>query len=227
MAPSPTALDRLVSSDGRLTVGLELPLDSDWGTSRLLTDRAAGRSFGVPALTEHSRLAQLADRLGFAALWVRDVPLFDVEHFGDAGSVFETFTHLGHLAATTHRAVLGTAAAVLPLREPLLVAPLRALSTPFSPVRQCCTAGVHVRQCCTAARHLADPGRKAREEPCPPAHGQAVPALQGVQEETPEACAPDQRGPESRALASVHVSWPPSVQPAADPSRGLKRVSRK
>ncbi|MFZ3593065.1 TIGR03571 family LLM class oxidoreductase [Streptomyces sp. BH104] len=53
---------------------------------------------------------------------MRDVPLYDPEHFGDAGSVFETFTHLGHLAAVTERAVLGTAAVVLPLRRPLLVA---------------------------------------------------------------------------------------------------------
>ncbi|MCX4869450.1 LLM class flavin-dependent oxidoreductase [Streptomyces sp. NBC_00825] len=49
-------------------------------------------------------------------------PLYDPERFGDAGSVFETCTHLGHLAAVTERAVLGTAAVVLPLRQPLLVA---------------------------------------------------------------------------------------------------------
>ncbi|MFF5922473.1 LLM class flavin-dependent oxidoreductase [Streptomyces flavochromogenes] len=122
MPASPTALDRLVSPDGRPTLGLELPLDNDWGATRLRTDQAAGRPFGVPDLTEHARLARLADSLGFAALWVRDVPLHDPEHFGDAGSVFETFTHLGHLAAVTERAVLGTAAVVLPLRQPLLVA---------------------------------------------------------------------------------------------------------
>ncbi|MFB7234092.1 TIGR03571 family LLM class oxidoreductase [Streptomyces sp. NPDC056269] len=120
--PVPTALDRLVSSDGRPTLGLELPLDNDRDATRLRTDRAAGWPFGVPDLTEHARLARLADSLGFAALWVRDVPLHDPEHFGDAGSVFETFTHLGHLAAVTERAVLGTAAVVLPLRQPLLVA---------------------------------------------------------------------------------------------------------
>lgn len=122
MPASPTALDRLVSPDGRPTLGLELPLDNDWGATRLRTDQAAGRPFGVPDLTEHARIARLADSLGFAALWVRDVPLHDPGHFGDAGSVFETFTHLGRLAAVTERAVLGTAAVVLPLRQPLLVA---------------------------------------------------------------------------------------------------------
>ncbi|MFF3910170.1 LLM class oxidoreductase [Streptomyces sp. NPDC001848] len=117
-----TALDRLVNPHGRLTLGLELPLDNDWGSTRLRADRMAGRPFGVPDLTEHARLARLADDLGFAALWVRDVPLYDPQQFGDAGSVFETFTHLGHLAAVTRRTVLGTAAVVLPLRRPLLVA---------------------------------------------------------------------------------------------------------
>ncbi|MFP1624244.1 TIGR03571 family LLM class oxidoreductase [Streptomyces sp. 5K101] len=122
MPANPTALDRLVSPDGRPTLGLELPLDNDWGATRLGADRAAGRPFGVPDISGHARLAHLADELGFAGLWVRDVPLYDPEQFGDAGSVFETFTHLGHLAAVTERAVLGTAAVVLPLRQPLLVA---------------------------------------------------------------------------------------------------------
>jgi luciferase-type oxidoreductase len=116
------ALARLLHPDGTLTIGLELPLDNDWGPSRLLSDHAAGHPRGVPDLASHTERAQLADRLGFAALWVRDVPLFDPVDFGDAGSVFETFTHLGHLAAVTQRAVLGTAAVVLPLRKPLLVA---------------------------------------------------------------------------------------------------------
>ncbi|MGW0514325.1 TIGR03571 family LLM class oxidoreductase [Streptomyces olivaceoviridis] len=122
MSPTPTALERLVNPAGLPTLGLELPLDNDWGHTRLRADRAAGRPFGVPDLTRHAELARLADTLGFAALWVRDVPLYDPEQFGDAGSVFEAFTHLGHLAAVTERAVLGTGAIVLPLRQPLLVA---------------------------------------------------------------------------------------------------------
>ncbi|MEU6637808.1 TIGR03571 family LLM class oxidoreductase [Streptomyces rochei] len=126
MPDSLTALDRLVSPTGLPTLGLELPLDNDWGSARLRALRADpsgdGRPFGVADLARHTELARLADQLGFAALWVRDVPLYDPEQFGDAGSVFETFTHLGHLAAVTERAVLGTAAVVLPLRQPLLVA---------------------------------------------------------------------------------------------------------
>ncbi|MFF9853860.1 LLM class flavin-dependent oxidoreductase [Streptomyces litmocidini] len=50
------------------------------------------------------------------------MPPYDSVRFGDAGSVFETFTHLGHLAAVTENAALGTGAVVLPLRGPPLVA---------------------------------------------------------------------------------------------------------
>jgi luciferase-type oxidoreductase len=106
-----TALDRLTGPRGRLTLGIDLPLDNDWAEQR-----------SVPDLGRHAARARQADRLGFAALWVRDVPIFDPVRFGDAGTVFETFTHLGHLAAVTENAVLGTAAVVLPLRRPLLVA---------------------------------------------------------------------------------------------------------
>lgn len=115
-----TALDRLNRPGDRLTIGMDLPLDNDWNGNR-----EAGRSArapGVPDLSDHARLATLADDLGFAALWVRDVPIYDPVRFGDAGSVFETFTHLGHLAATTRRVVIGTAAVVLPLRGALLAA---------------------------------------------------------------------------------------------------------
>lgn len=122
MATPHPALAKLAPAGGRLTLGLELPLDNDWAQARRRADHEAGRPFGVPDLTEHTRLARLADRLGFAALWVRDVPLYDPVQFGDAGTVFETFTHLGHLAAVTDNVVLGTGAVVLPLREPLLVA---------------------------------------------------------------------------------------------------------
>lgn len=122
MASPHPALARLAPTPGRLTLGLELPLDNDWDPARQHAVREAGRPFGVPDLTGHTRLARLADRLGFAALWLRDVPLYDPVQFGDAGSVFETFTHLGHLAAVTDDVVLATGAIVLPLREPLLVA---------------------------------------------------------------------------------------------------------
>ena len=79
-----------------------------------------GRPFGVPDMSEHAARIKLADELGFRAAWVRDVPLYDPD-FGDAAQVFETFTYLGYLSSLTRNILLGTAAVVLPLRQPWLV----------------------------------------------------------------------------------------------------------
>lgn len=112
-----TALTTL--TQGGFSIGLEAPLDNDWTPAGEQARRSAGRLPGEPDLQRHADLAQLADRLGFRALWVRDVPLYDPA-FGDAGQVFEVFSYLGYLAGVTHKILLGTAAVVLPLREPLL-----------------------------------------------------------------------------------------------------------
>lgn len=104
---------------GGFSIGVELPLDNDWSPSGDSARRQAGRLPGEPDMARHGELARLADRLGYRALWVRDVPLYDPQ-FGDAAQVFEAFTYLGYLAGITERILLGTAAVVLPLREPLL-----------------------------------------------------------------------------------------------------------
>ncbi|KVN54577.1 TIGR03571 family LLM class oxidoreductase [Burkholderia sp. BCCIQ04A] len=114
MSPS---LDKLAA--GGFSIGVELPLDNDWTASGNAKRRHDGRHPGVPDLEIHAELAQLADTLGFRALWVRDVPLYDPS-FGDAAQVFETFSYLGYLAGITRDILLGTAAVVLPLRERLL-----------------------------------------------------------------------------------------------------------
>lgn len=118
------ALEQLIATPPAAdlpTLGLELPLDADWASSGDKARRAAGRPFGVPDMARHAELAALADRLGFRALWLRDVPLYDPS-FGDAAQVFEVFSYLGYLAAATQRILLGTAAVVLPIREPVLTA---------------------------------------------------------------------------------------------------------
>ncbi|MFY3159086.1 TIGR03571 family LLM class oxidoreductase [Achromobacter xylosoxidans] len=114
-------MDNALSSltAGGFSIGLEAPLDNDWTAAGEQARRQAGRLPGEPDLQRHADLAVLADRLGFRALWVRDVPLYDPA-FGDAGQVFEIFTYLGCLAGVTRDILLGTAAVVLPLREPLL-----------------------------------------------------------------------------------------------------------
>lgn len=102
-----------------LSIGLELPLDNDWSSLGRQANAASGRVPGEPDMQQHAALARLADRLGFRALWLRDVPLYDPS-FGDAAQVFEVFTYLGYLAGITQDILLGTAAVVLPLREPVL-----------------------------------------------------------------------------------------------------------
>lgn len=74
-----------------------------------------------PLLEDHQKMAQLADKLGFSALWIRDIPFYDPS-FGDTGQVFDPMVYLGFLAAVTRNIALGTAGIVLPLREPLIVA---------------------------------------------------------------------------------------------------------
>ncbi|MCY0852574.1 LLM class flavin-dependent oxidoreductase [Cupriavidus sp. D39] len=66
------------------------------------------------------RLAARADRLGFAALWARDVPLMIPQGTSlEAVALDDPFLWLSRLAAATSSIALGTAAAVLPLRHPL------------------------------------------------------------------------------------------------------------
>ncbi|ATA56028.1 LLM class flavin-dependent oxidoreductase [Variovorax boronicumulans] len=106
MAPFNTAYRQTLLA-GRLTLGLMTPLARPPG------------AMADPAIELH--LARLADTLGFAALWTRDVPVMLPQ--GEETAVLdEPFVWLTALAAATQRIALGTAAAVLPLRHPLHVA---------------------------------------------------------------------------------------------------------
>ena len=93
---------------GRLSLGLVVPLEN-YSTGP------------VPTMDRHLQRVQLAEKLGFAAVWLRDVP-FNVPTFGDAGQLFDPFVYLGMLAATTDRIALGVASIILPLRHPAHVA---------------------------------------------------------------------------------------------------------
>ena len=76
-----TAMQKL--GQGGFSIGLELPLDNDWSSTGRQAHAASGRVPGEPDMHQHAVLAKLADRLGFRALWLRDVPLYDPS-FGDA-----------------------------------------------------------------------------------------------------------------------------------------------
>ena len=85
-----------VFQSGRLSLGLVVPLENYSKSS-------------VPDMTRHVERVRLAEELGFAAIWLRDVP-FDVPSFGDAGQTYDPFVYLGHLAAATERIALVTGA---------------------------------------------------------------------------------------------------------------------
>jgi luciferase-type oxidoreductase len=89
---------------GRLTLGLMFPIEAYAGDA--------------PTMARQVELARFAEEHGFAALWMRDVPLRDPS-FGDVGQVFDTFVYLGYIAAHTRRIALGTASVILPHRHPL------------------------------------------------------------------------------------------------------------
>ncbi|AZM75429.1 LLM class oxidoreductase [Streptomyces sp. KPB2] len=91
---------------GGLTLGLFFPMESYDGP--------------VPRMdvNEQSARALQAERAGFAALWVRDIPLLDPS-FGDAGQLYDPWVWLSHIAARTTRIALATGSTVLPLRNPI------------------------------------------------------------------------------------------------------------
>ncbi|WP_170789597.1 LLM class oxidoreductase [Ruegeria lacuscaerulensis] len=103
---------------GRLSIGLVLPLEA----------YAVGAE---PNMRGHLEAAQRAEELGFAALWLRDVP-FNVPSFGDPGQVFDPFVYLGALAMATDRIALGTSSVILPLRHPAHVAKAAATTDVLS-----------------------------------------------------------------------------------------------
>ena len=110
-AASPARLNNGFSStfqDERMTIGLVVPIE-EYSTG------------AVPSMSEHLERVQLAEHLGFSAVWLRDVP-YNVPSFGDAGQVFDPFVYLGLLAGQTSTLTLGVASLILPLRHPAHVA---------------------------------------------------------------------------------------------------------
>lgn len=97
-----------VFEPGQLSVGLVVPID-------------AYPNGPIPALQGQAARIVQAEELGFAAVWLRDVP-FNVPSFGDAGQVYDPFVLLGLLAGQTENIALGVASIILPLRHPAHVA---------------------------------------------------------------------------------------------------------
>jgi len=75
----------------------------------------------IPTMQDHLERIQLIEKLGFTAVWIRDVP-FNVPSFGDAGQTFDPFSYLGFLAGKTSDIALGVSSIALPLHHPVHVA---------------------------------------------------------------------------------------------------------
>lgn len=100
------AFNRVFAPDV-LTIGLFLPLEVYTGK--------------LPLVEEHMAYIKQIDRLDFASIWVRDIPMFDPS-FGDAGQVYDAFSHLSFVAGQTSRVALGTGSIVLPFWHPISLA---------------------------------------------------------------------------------------------------------
>ena len=103
---------------GKLSLGLVVPIENY-------------AQDPVPTMTRHRERVQLAEELGFGAVWLRDVP-FHVPSFGDAGQTYDPFVYLGLLSAWTERIALGVASVILPLRHPAHVAKAAATADALS-----------------------------------------------------------------------------------------------
>ena len=106
-APARPDVAHRVFSDGRLSIGLTLPL---LRTGHIVAD-----------FDEQLELSALADTLGFRALWIRDVPLNSADYPDPVGHL-DPWVLLGTLASRTRRIALASGAIVLPLRHPLHIA---------------------------------------------------------------------------------------------------------
>ncbi|MEM9303006.1 MAG: LLM class oxidoreductase [Pseudomonadota bacterium] len=115
--PINVGYDRVFQPDS-LSLGLVVPIESY-------------PSGAVPSMDRHIERVQLAERLGFSAVWLRDVP-FNVPSFGDAGQLLDPFVYLGALAGQTSSIALGVASIVLPLRHPAHIAKAAATADALS-----------------------------------------------------------------------------------------------
>ncbi len=91
----------------QLTVGVFFPIEAYEGS--------------VPTMQNQVVLARRAEELGFAALWFRDVPLYDPT-FGDVGQIFDPWVYLGYMVAHTQTIALATGSIIFPLQHPLHLA---------------------------------------------------------------------------------------------------------
>lgn len=96
-----------VFQPGKLTLGLFFAIESYPGS--------------IPTMLNQVELAKRAEKMGFSALWFRDVPMH-VPTFGDVGQIYDPWVYMGYIAAHTTNVALITGSIILPLRHPIHVA---------------------------------------------------------------------------------------------------------
>ena len=94
-------------ADRQLSLGLFFPIEAYKGS--------------IPSMDNQVTLAKRAEALGFAALWVRDVPLYDPS-FGDVGQIYDPWVYLGYIAAHTSEIALATGSIIFSQRHPIHLA---------------------------------------------------------------------------------------------------------
>jgi luciferase-type oxidoreductase len=90
--------------ENKLSLGIFFPLESF--------------ESDIPEMKDQERLAKLTEKLGYAALWFRDVPLRDPS-FNDVGQIFDVWVYLSWIAAQTSTIGLATGSVILPIRHPI------------------------------------------------------------------------------------------------------------
>ncbi len=100
--------NRMLQKD-KLTIGLNMPIENH-GKQK-------------PTMNHQVKRAQLAEELGFTALWFQDVLLEDPTFDDPAtGQIFDSHIYLTYIGSHTSKINLGTAASVLSLRHPVRLA---------------------------------------------------------------------------------------------------------
>jgi luciferase-type oxidoreductase len=92
---------------GSLTLGFIAPLEGYPNTP-------------WPTPENYGEMVRQVDLAGFAALWLRDVPIYD-PNFGDLAELVDPMVYAGGIAAQTKSIAIGTAGIALPLRDPIAV----------------------------------------------------------------------------------------------------------
>lgn len=99
------AYNRLYQKD-KMTLGFAIP---------------TARMSKYPIMENQLSLARKIEDHGFAALWLRDVTIQNL-NIDDNGQMYDVWIYLTYLAAHTKDIALGTASVALPLRHPVRVA---------------------------------------------------------------------------------------------------------